>query len=468
MPMRFLLPIAILAFCTIFFSSSITKNQVAKNALVVVGDEVPTLPDSPYDYENDGFPEHLLMTNWGENDSTILDVVTNDGATLGRVLFYDEILSANENISCATCHKQERSFADDTRFSEGVNVDTRRNSMQLNDLGWTNRAGFFWDMSQHDLKDMVRLPLQDENEIGLTDLEGVINRMIATDYYPELFEKAFGSSTISMDRIQMALTQFISAMTTFNTKFDQVQRGDAFFTAAEETGFHIFEEACGMCHTDGQSFMLPIFNGNTNDALNSTPFLFANGLPIENNDIGAGEWSPEHEGLFKAPTLRNIEKTGPYMHDGRFENLEDVMKHYNEDAVEDGWGGVPAGGFQFGDEESDAIIAFLKTLSDDTFTTDVKFSNPFESGVVDVEKPNQELTTSVYPNPTNSWTAIYFENPSGRKAEIVVRNIQGQLIRKMSTNNSQLNIEVSQWGAGTYILTIKVGNLISEQKLSVN
>lgn len=436
--------------------------------MFVVSDDIPTLPDHPFDYENDGFPDHLVVTNWGENDSTILDIVTDDGATLGRVLFYDEMLSANENISCATCHKQERSFADDTQFSEGVNVDTRRNSMHLNDLGWTNRNGFFWDMSQFDLKEMVSLPLQDENEIGLTDLEGVINRMIASDYYPELFEKAFGTSTISLDKIQDALTQFISAMTTFNTRFDKVQRGDANFTAAEETGFHIFEEACGMCHTDGQSFFtLPPIGGNPGDILHFTPFLFSNGLPIENNDLGAGEWSPDHEGLFKAPTLRNIEKTGPYMHDGRFENLEEVMQHYNEDIIEDGWGGVPAGGFQFSEEDTDAILSFLKTLSDDTFTTDIRFSNPFESDPLDVENVPQELSVAMYPNPAIASTTIHFENPSNRKAEVVIRNLQGQLIRKISSNNSQVNMDVLQWTSGTYIIRTKIGYKVAEQKLVV-
>ncbi len=467
--MRYLLPVICLGLCTLFFSSSITTNQFASNALSIGGGEEPILPDDPYNYDDFDFPDHLTETPWGSNDSTVLDVVTDDGATLGRVLFYDEMLSSNENISCATCHKQDLSFADDTRFSEGVNVDTRRNSMQLNDLGWTNRMGFFWDMSQSDLKEMVRLPLQDENEIGLVDLQGVIERMNETNYYPQLFEKAYGSSYINLDRIQEALMQFIAAMTTFNTKFDKAQRGEINFTSEEEHGHMLFEEACGMCHTDGNSFFIDFgIGGPTENIVESAPFLFSNELPIENDDIGYGEINPDLPGLFKAPTLRNIAKTAPYMHDGRFEDLAAVMKYYNEE-VEDGeWGVIPEGGFQFEEEDVQSIVAFLNTLSDDQFTTDERFSDPFALSS-DTDDATAFLNApKLYPNPTNSWTALYFDNPSHHKAEVIIRNIQGQLVRKMSTNDEMLNMDVSQLNAGTYIVSININGKLAEQKLSVH
>ena len=466
--MRFILPLLIVGVCTIFFSSSITTNQAVNNIMLVNGELVPDLPSSPYNYEDQDFPSALQNTQWGQNDPAVLATITDHGATLGRVLFYDELLSANENLSCATCHKQELSFADNTRFSQGVDVATNRNSMHLNDLGWTSNIGFFWDMSETNLKEMIALPLKNENEIGLTDLAGVIAKMEATDYYPQLFRNAFGNNPITMSAIQEALKQFISAMTTFNSKFDKSQRFEALLTHKEEHGRLLFEENCGICHFNGNSFLFFDPGGSAEENMRQFPFAFSNGLPIENGDIGAGEWEPEFTGLFKAPTLRNIELTAPYMHDGRFETLEEVLEHYNEGVVENDWEFLPVGGLQLNDEDTEAIIAFLKTMTDRTFTTDVRYSDPF------VEKSSEPVDPEIvinppklYPNPTSGWTSVNFENPRNFKAEVLINDMQGRLMRKMSTNEEQLAMDVSSLASGTYYISVNVKGKIVQEKLIV-
>jgi len=310
------------------------------------GDLNPVLPDDPHNYRDQGFPEHLIFTDWGSNDSTILDLVTDDGATLGSVLLFDEKLSANENLSCGTCHKQAKSFADETPLSMGVTENTTRNSMQLNDLGWTNRVGFFWDMSESDLKNMISLPLKNENEIGLTDIDQLIDKLNDTDYYPKLLENAFGDSENSEERISDALTQFISSMTTFNSKFDKSHLDESILSESEINGRDIFKQTCEFCHVDGNSFFF--FEG-----ILDFPFIFNNGLS-ETADLGAGVvFGDKFNHLFKVPTLRNIVQTSPYMHDGRFDTLEEVIDHYSEDIEANVWTGefIPEGGFQFTDTQ---------------------------------------------------------------------------------------------------------------------
>jgi len=401
-------------------------------------------------------PPHLEVTEWGFNDNAVFDVITDEGATLGRVLFYDQLLSANNNLSCATCHSQHLSFADDSPFSEGVSSETDVNSMHLNDLGWTNRSGFFWDLSQHDLADMIDLPLTNPNEIGLTDIQDLVIKMEQTTYYPELFEKAYGSTMITKDRIQTAIMEFLSSMTTFNTRFDQAKRGELELTDLEQMGEALFLEHCSICHTHGSSFLLGPGGGDPMDSpLFVTPSLFANGLPLEQGDIGAGQWNPEFSGLFKAPTLRNIEKTRPYMHDGRFETLEDVVEHYSsglEPTVEE-WGGIlPSGGLNFNWLEKQALVDFMKTLTDESFLSDVRFSDPFDNPVNENEPVAAFYDMQVFPNPTSDVLSISFDNPNRQLVDVYLLSIDGKVVRKMSTHLDGLSTDVSQLTKGTYLV----------------
>ena len=312
--------------------------------LTSVGKE-PILPSEPYNYRDVEFPDHLLATDSidtgyesGGVDSSAFDFISDDAATLGRVLFYDKKLSAKENISCATCHDQSLSFTENKAVSEGVSTPTKRNSMHLNDMAWTNNKSFFWDMSQTNLHEMIRLPLTDENEIGV-DINEIKFKLASTSYYPELFAKAYGDGFIDEHRIVDALVHFISSMNTFNSKFDQESKNQfAGFSSEEIHGLELFGEFCSTCHSQGNhSLFGEILVSEEVPLIEIMPFIFNNGLPEDPNDHGAGEWNEAFNNLFKIPTLRNIELTGPYMHDGRFETLEEVVDHYSDGVVNNEW-----------------------------------------------------------------------------------------------------------------------------------
>lgn len=456
--MRKALLLAGLICATILFTANTHIGESAFYDFFSLVDYAPVLPQTPYDYENVELPPHLEETDWGFNDDTAFDVISNDGATLGRVLFYDQLLSANNNLSCATCHSQELSFADASPFSTGVSEETDVNSMHLNDLGWSNRVAFFWDLSEHNLAEMIALPLTNPNEIGLTDMEDLVAKMEQTSYYPDLFTNAFGSSMISQKRIQTALMEFISSMTTFESRFDQHKKGLVEFTDSEKLGESIFVSNCGICHTDGNSVLFG-FNPP------GTPFepsgfgagLFNNGLPLAEGDQGAGDWNSELTGLFKAPTLRNIEKTGPYMHDGRFATLEEVVDHYStkiEPTVND-WGSpLPVGGFQFSVLEKQGLVDFMKTFTDESFLVDDKFSDPFESPLADEEPLATFYEVKLFPNPAVDVVNISFDNPARQLVDVYLMSIDGKVLRKMSTHLDGLSTDISQLASGSYIIRV--------------
>lgn len=466
-----------LLFCSNFKS---VNNNTGKFIFTLLG-EAPMLPATPYDYENINMPRHVKSTNpgtgygTGEVIKTSFDFIDDDIATLGRVLFYDKKLSALENISCGSCHAQQFSFADNASFSEGVNNLTKRNSMQLNDIGWTDNNSFFWDMSESNLHEMITLPLKDENEIGV-DINEVTIKLSETDYYPELFTKAFESPEVDESKIIEALVHFMSSMTTFNSRFDQQAEKDFIgYTSAERNGKNLFATACGNCHAQGSA---------TKDDLSSleiislNPSHFTNGLPILDNedDIGAGSWAPGYERLFKVPTLRNIDLTGPYMHDGRFVTLEEVIDHYSEGVESNEWQTIiPEGGFGFTDAEKNNLLAFLKTLTDKSFINDIKFSNPFEPHVIFFEEEEKEEVTIIKPfdnmiikpNPMDDFSIIEFDARPEQKTNLRILDSQGkQIFTEVITGGSYL-LNKHDFAAGIYFLKFEQGQETSTQKLMV-
>ena len=442
--------------------------------------EEPMLPEVPYAYSDITMPRHVRITDPGTGYgtgkvSTSFDFLDDDIATLGRVLFYDKKLSALENISCGSCHAQEFSFADKTSFSEGVNNLTKRNSMQLNDIGWTDNNSFFWDMSESNLHEMITLPLKDENEIG-ADINEIAIKLSATDYYPELFTKAFDSPEVDESKIVEALVHFMSSMTTFNSRFDQkAEHGFVGFTPAERVGKNLFASACGTCHTQGNT---------TDDDLSSlevismNPSHFTNGLPVLDNedDLGAGSWAPGYERLFKVPTMRNIELTGPYMHDGRFETLEEVIEHYSENVESSEWQTIiPEGGFGFTAAEKSNLLAFLKTLTDKSFINDIKFSNPFEPHVPFFEEEEEEEFSitipldnmTIKPNPMEDFAIIEFNSRPEQKTELRIFDGQGKLVDTEIITGGTYMLNKLDFGTGIYFLSFKQGQKTSTQKLIV-
>jgi cytochrome c peroxidase len=340
------------------------------------------LPDPPYRYTGLDLPAHFKTREVRRLDNTPLDnPVTDAGATLGRVLFYDTRLSANNTIACASCHQQQHAFSDARRFStgfEGKVVD--RNAMSLVDLRYYVRGRFFWDERAASLEEQVLLPIQNRIEMG-QDLPGLVERLAKEADYPELFRKAFGTPQITQQRLAQALAQFVRSLVSSQSKYDEGMarasslRADfANFTAQENHGKTLFLRHCAVCH-------LPAGQG----AVFSPATLANTGLDANEKaaDGGVGDVTLNRFqiGQFKSPSLRNVEFTAPYMHDGRFATLEDVIDHYSKGVrlhpnLDPRLRG-PRRRLDLDETEKAALVAFLKTLSDRKFITDPKFSDPF-------------------------------------------------------------------------------------------
>ena len=336
----------------------------------------PTLPVGLLTYSDAaiGLPAHYTRTGpgapSGADNTPQNNPVTNAGATLGRVLFYDRRLSQNDTIACASCHQQAKGFSDSARLSVGFRGGTTaRHSMGLSNARYYARGRFFWDERAATLEDQVLTPIQDTTEMGMTlaDLE---TKLAATDFYPALFRDAFGTTEVTRQRIALALSQFVRAMSSYRAKYDQafvngVPNFPAVLTAQEERGRQIYIGAgrCDGCHgTDAHI----------------SPNIFNNGLDATVTDVGAGG------GRFKSPSLRNVAVRGPYMHDGRFATLRDVVEHYDH-GVQDSPNLAPqlrdnAGAprrLNLSEADKLALVAFLGTLTDTALIQDPKFSNPF-------------------------------------------------------------------------------------------
>jgi len=355
------------------------------------------LPQVPYDYATfSELPKHILendfvrvtlLSNEGGNAFPTFPNETNPrvsdhGATLGRVLFYDPRLSLNNSIACASCHHQEKAFADGKTISPGFeNKMTFRNSMAINNPALM--SNLFWDSRRQSVKDMTLNPIKDHIEMGMEDMEYLTTKLSKFDIYPSLFKNAYGSTEINENRIADALAQFICSMTSFNSKFDQNQLvGFAGFTTMELLGKSIFESKgnCMTCH-GGINFDQTFFNGGGGYEGDFSFSSTANiGLKLT-TDLGRNG-----RGLFKIPSLRNIALTAPYMHDGRFSTLEEVIEHYDhgvqinpnlsEPLIDQNTG--KAVKLNLSNIEKKALVAFLQTLTDEKFIKEAKFSNPFK------------------------------------------------------------------------------------------
>lgn len=321
--------------------------------------------------------------------------VSSAKATLGAVLFYDTKLSKNNTVSCASCHKQSIAFSDDVALSKGFNGElTKRNSLALGSApnfevsyrGQTSvlasTAGFFWDERAHTIQEQSILTLQDDIEMGM-DLDELTDRLENIAYYNILFTKAFGSGKVTPNRVTEALQHFINGFISGSSRFDEGlnKATDPFarfaeFTAQENLGKTLYNTHCSGCHSA--------------DLTTAVATVANNGLDMEYADQGVGARSTYDfdNGKFKVPFLRNIALTGPYMHDGRFATLDEVIDHYSEgiknhpnlDTRLKKEGGVEDEPLRlnFNTEEKAALIAFLHTLTDHQFIQDERFADPFK------------------------------------------------------------------------------------------
>ena len=346
----------------------------------------PNLPSVPYNYSRQPFPSYFYLPTVSDQENTPdANKITDWGATLGRVLFYDKALSINNSISCAGCHKQELSFSDDKALSVGfAGGSTKRNAMPLVNIRYYAFGRFFWDQRAPSLEHLSLKPVQDDIEMGMK-LDSLEARIKQKDFYARIFEKAFGTPLINRKRIADALAQFVSSIVSYSSKFDSgrvaiATSQDPFqtpyrnFTAIENQGKKLFFStrlACGTCHgTETFTAPAPRNNGIEN--------------PSVDQGIGAIDHIQQEIGDFKYPSLKNIELTAPYMHDGRMATLMEVIEHYNSGIKlnpnlspqlrnDDG---TPKR-LSLNKNEKLALLAFLRTLTDRAITTDEKFSNPF-------------------------------------------------------------------------------------------
>lgn len=339
------------------------------------------LPESIPTSSGEVFIEECIGCPTGTSIFNHQNVVeSNEIATLGRVLFYDPNLSINKSISCASCHKQTAAFADTKALSDGfAGKETHRNSMSLaNPVLNTN---FFWDSRTPSLKSLISEPIQNHIELGFDDLSQLVERLENIDYYPELFMRAYGSPNVTKDRIDDAVAQFVGSMFSGDSRFDKAVEDDfTSFTEVEKHGMALFfseRTKCNRCHA-GPNFSSP--DGPGGEYSEPTVAGTANvGLDLNYEDQGKAN------GKFRIPSLRNIALTGPYMHDGRFSTLKEVLQHYDkniqphtflDDNLKAGEG--PAK-MNFTELEFIALEAFLNTLTDEDLLVNEKYSNPFRN-----------------------------------------------------------------------------------------
>lgn len=338
------------------------------------------------------FPKHMAR------NGAVVPEIDDAKATLGSVLFYDKQLSANNKVSCASCHKQSLAFSDDVAFSEGfMGRLTKRNSQPLASTpnfessynGGSSsaffpgmQAGFFWDERAHSIAEQSKITLEDDIEMGVNIYE-LADKLEEIPYYQVLFSKAYGTTEVNPSKITDALEVFINSFVSVSSPFDEGlnRQNTPFvdflnFSQQENLGKTLFNTHCSNCHaSDFTSLVETVAN---------------NGLDLEYEDKGLGaRTNLEYDnGRFKVPFLRNVALTAPYMHDGRFATLAEVIDHYSEgiqdhpnldvrlrDRFDTQAGPIR---LNFSDEEKAALVAFLHTVTDHKFTQDERFADPFK------------------------------------------------------------------------------------------
>ncbi len=342
---------------------------------------------APLNYANQSKPAYITKDNTTSGDS-----ITDAAATLGRVLFYDKRLSFDQTLSCSGCHQQAFGFSDPFFASQGVTGMTSRHTMRLINPRFATEVHFFWDQRANTLEDQTTQPIQNAIEMGFSgtggqpSLSDLLNRLAGIPEYRVLFTSAFGSvSAIDQFHLQQALAQFVRSIQSFDSKYDAgrtVVSSDAppfpNFTASENNGKHLFltppgpqgGAGCAGCHRP------PEFDIDPNSRNNGVTAAIGGGTDLTNT---------------RSPSLRDLvrsdgELNGPYMHNGAFDTLGQVIDHYNaipaDNSNLDPRLRTPTGGLQnlnLTQQQRNDIVAFLATLGGTNVYTDVRWSTPFDS-----------------------------------------------------------------------------------------
>lgn len=436
-----------------------------------------------FNYSNQAIPAYITKDNTGNNS------ISDEGATLGRVLFYDKNLSSNNTIACASCHHQEFAFGDTSLVSVGVNGVTGRHSMRLVNNRFADEAGYFWDERASSLEDQSTMPIMDHVEMGFSgtngdpDFDDLLVKLDNISYYNDLFYLVFGDTIITQQKIQFALAQFIRSIQSFDSPYDvgraqvshdslpfpnfsqpQNDGKDLFLMPAEfnNNGLRVGGGfGCANCHRPPEFDIVPDSKSNG--------VIFTPGNTNPN-----GEVDPN---VFKSPSLRDIvnqegQVNGNLMHTGNFVNLTNVLNHYDrinlfpqvdgiEDIVDERL--VPNGRPQdlnMTNQERNRVINFLGTLTGTDIYTNEKWSNPFDENG-NLELLNSPFTTSsedlvkinftIFPNPVLDNLNLRGEIEN---TVVEVYSLDGTFINSVEIKSSQISIPFNDYASGAYILIL--------------
>lgn len=328
---------------------------------------------SPYILSYGRFPSPNIA-----EDNTL----TTSGVQLGRMLFYEKMLSADGSMACASCHFQEFAFTDTARFSTGIRGEKGgRHAMSVFNMAW-NGNQFFWDGRADLLRHQSILPILDELEMDET-MENVVSKLSQSQPYKDQFIRVFGTDEVTSEKISLALEQFMNSITSTNSRYDEFLQDSTVFNESEKRGLQLFSTDynpffpelsgadCKHCHSG--------FNFENDRYMN-------NGLDgdAEISDIGrqGATQNPRDKGKFKVTSLRNIALTAPYMHDGRFQTLEQVVDHYNEQiksssTLDPALEQTREKGLFLTEQDKKDLVAFMKTLTDKDLMSNPAYSSPF-------------------------------------------------------------------------------------------
>lgn len=418
-------------------------------------------------YSNQNIPSYI------NKDNTNTNAITDEGATLGRVLFYDKNLSSDKTVSCATCHIQEFAFSDTAVVSQGVNGLTGRHSTRLINNRFGSEQKFFWDERAATLEEQSTMPIHDHKEMGFSDslgapsMDDLLLRLDSIGYYNQLFLAAFGDTIITEERMQFALAQFMRSIQSFDSKFDaglaltnDITVDFPNYTTQENLGKFLFLNTpfngganCATCHNPPEFDIDPFSqnNGVVHKA-NGEP-----GLDLTNT---------------RSPSLRDLKNdngvlNGPMMHTGDFTDLMMVVEHYDsvpkspantnlDQRLMDGGEPQYLGLTQ---TEKEALVAFLETLSGTDVYTNEKWANPFDSngditvlgGYASQFSYSNPKTIQTYPNPATDHV-----NLVGNFANTIIElyNQNGQLVGTFKPQTNSIHIELTGMSSGIYLLNV--------------
>jgi cytochrome c peroxidase len=309
--------------------------------------------------------QFVVPKGWPQPNSALFtnNPLTEQGFQLGKKLFYDGRLSKDGNFACASCHQQFAAFATfDHNFSHGINNSfTTRNAPGLYNLAWMTLL--HWDGGINNIEVQPLAPLTAANEMGET-IEGVLNKLKADTAYPKMFKAAFGNNDINSQQMLKALTQYTLSLVSADSKYDKVKRGETNFTTAEQNGYAVFKAKCETCHKE------PLFTDNS---------FRNNGLAVNGylNDYGRMHITGDkNDSLkFKVPSLRNVILTFPYMHDGRINSIGEAIDHYRTGIIttQATLDPILKNRIIINNAEKNDLIYFLNTLTDTSFTKNIRF-----------------------------------------------------------------------------------------------